>query len=179
MEKLRLVHDSEIAAELKRAGVTVHHYTLNMPGLYLFVGLAIIAYLACGVLWFGGFMESLAGKIAFGFALAIGIALSLIVSYWRSFGEKRFVAVSDTHLMVGEDARRMWMVAWELLDADKLGLTGMDVSRAQGRLKIDVAGQSIPLVLYSPFAHLDDPQGFMFAVLTNLEAPEQTHSSDG
>ncbi|MEZ4458765.1 MAG: hypothetical protein R3E66_03365 [bacterium] len=176
MEKLRLVHDSEVDAELKMPGVTVHRYVLNMPGLYLFVGLAIACYLGCGVLWFGAMMSGIAGKAGFAVALALGIVLSLTVSYWKGFGEKRFVAVSPTHLMIGEDSTRMWMVGWELLDAQKLGLTDMAVSRAQGRMRIEVAGQIIPLTLYSPFAYLEDPQGFMFHVLTALEQPREENA---
>ncbi len=169
MEKLRLIHDSEVETELGKHGVHVHRYALNMPGLYLFVGVAIACYVGCGVLWFGGFMSQPGGLFAFVFALIAGIILSLNVSYWKGIGDKRFVALSDDYLMVGEDKTKMWQISWQLLDAEKLGFAGMAVSKAQGKLRILVAGESIPLLLYSPFAHLEDPQGFMLGVLTRLE----------
>lgn len=179
MEKLRLVHGPEVGLELQQSGVQVHRYVLNMPGLYLMVAIALAAYLTCGVLWFGGFLGELWLKGIFALALVLGIVASLVVSYWKGFGEKRFIAVSPDYLMIGEDATRAWLVAWELLDLQKLGLTDMHVSKAGGRLKIDVAGQTIPVVLFSPFAYLEDPQSFMHEVLTRLGNDEQTSAPNG
>lgn len=178
MEKLRLVHGSDVQRELRRGGVRVHRYVLNVPGLYLIAGLSIAAFLGCAVLWFGGFLVNLASQIGFGVALLVGIAASLAVSYWKGVGEKRFVAVSDDVLIIGEDESRAWVISWDLLDLQKFGFGDMQVSRTGGKLNIEAGGQSIPLLLYSPFAFLENPQDFMVHVLTRLGNDQDEASDD-
>lgn len=178
VEKLRLVHGSDVQRELRRGGVRVHRYVLNVPALYIIAGLSIAAFIGCGALWFGGFLANLAGQIGFGLALIVGVVASLVVSYWKGVGEKRFVAFSDDVLIVGEDESRAWVISWDLLDLQKFGFSDMHVSRTGGSLSIEVGGQSIPLLLYSPFASLENPQDFMFHVLTRLGSDNVEASDD-
>ena len=98
----------------------------------------------------------------------LGAIFGITITYWYHVGEKMVVATNKEALMVG-DMDKMWSFRWELLDAESIGLKDMAVTRASGRLMIKAGGQTVPLLLYSPFAHIDDAQGFMATVLEKVQ----------
>lgn len=170
--KLQLIEGNDVAPTVEAQDSRVHRYVVNKPGLNLLLVLSFVFFIAAAILWLGGFATSLGIQIAVGICILLGFTCSVTVSYWNGVGARRFVATSEEHLMIG-DAERMWMIDWDLLDTQSLGLTNMELSKAGGRLNVQVAGESIPLLLFSPFAYLNEPHEFMAELLGHVQSDEE------
>lgn len=165
MHKIQILQGPSLQTALAQS--KVYHYTLNTAGLYVLAVFAGICLLGAAALY--TFMAP-GTLVMVGAALlaALGAAMGITITYWYHVAERMVVATTDDHLMVGT-TDKLWSVKWEVLDAEKIGLKDMAVTRASGRLMIKAGGQTIPLLLYSPFAHIDDAQGFMATVLEKVQ----------
>lgn len=165
LQKIQILQGPSLETELARS--TVYNYSLNTAGLYVlavFAGICVLG--AIGLYIFGGpGTWVMAGVAILG---GLGSAMGVTITYWYHVAEKMVVAINDDALLVG-NKEKLWAITWELLDAESIGLKDMAVSRASGRLMIKAGGQTIPLLLYSPFAHIDDAQGFMTTVLERVQ----------
>lgn len=178
MDSLTLLHGPHARKALEGPDVTVYAYALNRLGMYMLLGAAGILYVMAAWIWFGGHATTLPWQIGLGSAFVIATVLSILVTYYNHIAEKRVVAISDETLMVGE-VERLWVIDWSILDVESVGLKDMELSRASAGLQITAGGQDIKLLLYSPFARLADPQGFMFEVLSKFQEREELEDESG
>jgi fucose 4-O-acetylase-like acetyltransferase len=166
LAKIQVLQGPDLQREVARS--KVYRYTLNSAALWILAGFAgICVVLGALSYFFASSPWSLVGLGVFG---GLGAIFGITITYWYHVGEKMVVATNKEALMVG-DMDKMWSFRWELLDAESIGLKDMAVTRASGRLMIKAGGQTVPLLLYSPFAHIDDAQGFMATVLEKVQAP--------
>lgn len=168
MDKLRLVQGPEAVEMLERKSIKTYPYVLNKPGLYLILGVAGILYVFSAWLWLGGQADTLGWQIALVVSLIVATGLSILVTYYNHVAANRIVGLGDEWLIVGE-REKFWAIDWDLLDLEKLGLKDMELSKGSGSLEIQVGGQEIKLLLYSPFALLADPQDFMLNLLSKFQ----------
>ena len=169
MAKVQLHHDTDVEKTLMRDDVEAFSYVLNPLGFGM-------------ILLFGGTLLSAAGYIYFQYGLSqpmytaimaglagAGLAIGINVARWYVYQRTHFVAVSPAKLYVGKEDR-MWSVDWEVLDAEALGFESLDISEMRGEMQIEAGGQTIDVHLYNAFCYLDDIQGFMLELLTQLKA---------
>jgi hypothetical protein len=169
MAKVQLHHDSDVEKTLASDHVEAFAYTLNPLGFGM-------------ILLFGGTLLSAAGYIYFKYAFTqpmftaimaglagAGLAIGINVARWYAFQRTHFVAVSPDKLYVGKE-ERMWSIDWDVLDAEALGFDSLDVSQMRGSMEIEAGGQKIDIQLYNAFCYLDDIQGFMLELLSQLKA---------
>ncbi len=90
-------------------------------------------------------------------------------SFWSNFKQKRFIAISDDFLFVGQD-EQAWRIHWSLIDRDSLNLDEMQTSKMSGKLTLQTAGQEVEIPLYTPFIFIEDIEGLMFEFLQRLDA---------
>ena len=167
---LLLLHDADIRRALVDFQGHVYHYKQNALGRGFVLGV-------CAVLCLGAIGIGVAtGLSSVWWVLAVaglvGAALCglFYVAHWQKFALSHFIALGQSYLYTGSN-RRAWRVSWELLDTHSSGLTRLDTTTARSILPMRVAGQSIPVHLYHPLAHIDDLQGFMFELLRRMPQP--------
>lgn len=169
MGDIRLLHGPEVRETLKDEGeIAVFRYRLNMPvfTVALVIGAALLA-IGGFVWWTYGFADT-RWTFAIAVPAAAGLTIGAVAAYWYYFSETNFLAFSDDHVYVGQ-RDRMWSVDWSLLDREALGFEEMSVGSLGGELEFDVAGQQIPVRLYSAFVQLENIQGFMYKILQHLK----------
>lgn len=178
MSEIRLLHGPDVRETLKDEGeIAVFRYRLNTPvfTVALLVGAALLAI--GGFVWWNYGFSAARWTLAIAIPSGAGIAIGAVAAYWYYFSETNFVAFSDDHVYVGE-RDRMWSVDWSLLDREALGFEEMSVSSLGGSLELDVAGQQIPVRLYSAFVQLENIQGFMYKILQHLKEQADLDEED-
>lgn len=169
MPKIQLLSGPSVDEALETTAVrSVFRYKLNPATIGVLVVLGLASFVIAAYLWFG---PGLGGVTTVGFfgCLALGVTFFSMGSYWDNFRNKRFIAVSDDYLFVGQDLQA-WRIHWSLVDRQTLNLDEMKSSRLRGKFHLDAAGQSVEIPLYTPFVFLDDIEGLMFELLQRLEA---------
>lgn len=175
MAKVQLHHDSDVEKTLIRDDVEAFSYRLNALGFGMILLFGGTLLSATGFIYFQhGFSQPMFNAIMAGLGIA-GLAISINVARWYDFQRSHFVAVSPDKLYIGEE-ERMWSIDWEVLDAEALGFEDLDISQMRGSMDIHAGGQTIDLQLYNAFCYLEDIQGFMLELLSQLkkhdDAPE-------
>lgn len=169
MGDIRLLHGPDVRETLKDEGeIAVFRYSLNTPifTVALLIGAVLLAI--GGYVWWNYGFAAWRWSAAIAVPSAGGLAIGAVAAYWYYFSETHFVAFSDDHVYVGE-RDRMWSIDWSLLDRETLGFEEMSLSSVGGSLELDVAGQQIPVRLYSAFVQLENLQGFMYKILQHLK----------
>ncbi|MGM0555746.1 MAG: hypothetical protein ACQEVA_05120 [Myxococcota bacterium] len=175
MAKVQLHHDSDVEKTLARDDVEAFGYTLNPLGFGMFLMFGGTLLSAAGYIYFKyAFTQPMFTAIMVGLAGA-GLVIGINAARWYAFQRTHFVAVSPDKLYVGEE-ERMWSIDWEVLDAEALGFDSLDVSQLRGSMEIEAGGQKIDLQLYNAYCYLDDIQGFMLEMLSQLKAHQ--HDDD-
>lgn len=145
----------------------IFRYDLNKAsiGLILFIG--SLFFIAALLLWIfiglGGLMTA-----TFIGTLFIGVTFFSMASYWDHFRRTRFIAITDDSFFVGSD-QKAWKVHWSLIDRESLNFDELQLSRLNGEIKINAAGQRVDVPLYTPFVFLNDLEGLIFEILQRLE----------
>ena len=169
MSKIQLLSGPAVDEALETTAVrNVFRYKLNPATLGLLMVLGLSSFVIAAYLWFG---PGLGGAATVGFfaCLALGITFFSMGSYWDNYRNKRFIAVSDDYLFIGQDMQA-WRIHWSLVNRESLNLDDMTSSRLRGKFHLDTAGQSVEIPLYTPFVFLNDVEGLMFELLQRLDA---------
>lgn len=178
---LQLLSEHDLEQLMLTPNMVRFGYNFNRPGsIVMLVFSGILLAGAVGLwLWtsFAQFWWFLAAAL-----MVIGaVGLWAYVYKWHTFTQTAFLALSEEHLYVG-DASEAWRMSWSLLDPQTLGFDRLNPSRYSSTLTIDLAGQNIDMFLYNPLAHVNDLQGFMIEVLTQLQGEDlalQLEGDDG
>ena len=177
MAKVQLYHDSDVEKTLARDDVEAFGYTLNPLGFGMIVFFGGTLLSAAGFIYFKyAFTQPMFTAIMAGLAGA-GLAIGINAARWYAFQRMHFVAISADKLYVGKE-ERMWSIDWEVLDAEALGFDSLDVSQIRGSMEIEAGGQKIDVQLYNAFCYLDDIQGFMLELLSQLKAHRDDEEDD-
>lgn len=176
--KLQLLSGPEVESILREEGVEVYKYTINKPGLILFVAVALGFYAVAGLIWWETQLSAPIWTVAFVCLLLVGTAFSAIPAYWHQFVNQNVVAASPARLFVG-GPRKLWSISWELLDKRSLGFEEMELSRISGALSIRVGGQVIKLHLFNALAYLQDIESLIFRLLNHIADQEEAAEAAG
>lgn len=174
MPQLQLLHGPAAEKALRRSDAQIFHYSINKPVLGAIAGLgAICAGLSAGwAIWVG---LSDAINIA---VFVIGCIASVYFAgrayYWYTFAASQNIVISDTHLLLG-DKRRVWAIAWDLLDTQKVGLDDIELGKMQATLTINVGREAIPLRLFNAFIYLENLERFIGTVLEHVPLSSDDH----
>lgn len=76
--------------------------------------------------------------------------------------------LSRDHLYIG-DNQEAWRLGWDILTIENMGFESARSNRLTSALKIELAGQRIPMFLYNPLAFIGDLQGLMGDILFKLQ----------
>lgn len=169
MSKIQLLSGPAVEEALEETAVRhFFRYQLNPATIGLLLIFGGISFLVAFYLWF---WPGLGGGYTIGFIIAIlgGMSFFSMASFWGNFRNKQFIAISDDYLYVGKE-ERVWRIHWSLVDRETLNLDAMQNSRLQGTLRLDTAGQSVEIPLFTPFVFVEDIEGLMFELLQRLEA---------
>jgi hypothetical protein len=177
MAKVQLHHDTDVEKTLLDDDVEAFSYELNTFGFGMILLFGGVLLSAAGYIYFQyGFSQPVYTAILAGLA-ASGLAIGINVARWYVYQRTHFVAVSPTKLYVGKEGR-MWSIAWEVLDAEALGFESLDVSQMQGSMTIEAGGQSVDVHLYNAYCYLEDLQGFMLELLSQLKKHQDDEEDD-
>lgn len=168
MAQVQLHHDSDVIDTLRRDDVEAFGYRVNRLGFSVILVLGGIMLAAAGSIYTTQGLTQPLWTAILGGLVGGGLYLAVNLARWYAFQRTHFVAISSRRLYVGRETR-MWSIDWRVLDPDALGLNSMDTSTISGSMTLDVGGQSIDLELYNAYCYLEDIQGFMLEVLTQLK----------
>jgi hypothetical protein len=172
MSKLELMSGPGVEETLKSDDVKVFRYVVNNPGLYLIIGIGLVFYGLAGLTYWETQLSQTVWSVAFFSLLIVGTGFNALAAYWHQFAGQNVVAVSDDKLYVG-GPKKLWGIDWELLDRESAGFDEMELSRLRGALQLQVGGQKIKLHLFNAIAYLDDIEGLMFRLLSQIKAQEE------
>lgn len=175
MSKLELMSGPGVEETLKSGDIKVFRYVVNNAGLYLIIGIGLVFYGLAGLTYWETQLSQPVWNVAFFCLLIVGTGFNALAAYWHQFATQNVVAVSEEKLYVG-GPKKMWGIAWDLLDPEAAGFEDMELSRLRGSLDMNVGGQKIKLHLFNAIAYLDDIQGLMFRMLNQLK--EQQEDAD-
>jgi len=189
MADIQLLHGPDVREMLEEEGeVAVFRYQLNTPVFWAALSIGAVLLAVGGFVWWSWGLSGLSWRLAAIMPAGSGMAVGAVAGYWYYFAETHFIAFSDERVFVGE-RDRMWSIDWSLLDRETLGFEEMALSSVGGTLEFEVAGQEIPVRLYSAFVRLENIQGFMYKILQHLkqradldedlEAPEELLGAAG
>lgn len=167
--QLVLIDNAEVKRVLDDPKARRFFYQFNKPGSVLLLIVSGICLACAAATWYH---TRLITFWWFGLCALLSICSLAVLAFiykWAKFTDDHFLALTKDHLFIGDEGNA-WKIAWELLDARALGFEGMDTTRFNGLMLVQVAGQAIPMRLYHPLAYVEDLQGFMVEVLTHLQA---------
>lgn len=165
----RILRGDDLERVLAHRGTEIFRYRSNRPG-FIFLSTLVMILVGLAVFIYSDGLTTTLSLAVFSLVVTVALAISSLVAYWTYFARVHFLAVTEQELIVGH-RREGLRIAFEDLDLHKLGIEALDGSSTHGILNVHTADSEVPLHLFSPFASLDNLEGFMFQVLTKLTDP--------